>query len=153
MSAFLKSKSRTMRLSDMRAFTLVEVVLAMGVVSFAMISMLGLLTAGLVTFHDAINATTEAEITQQLANQLELANYSSITNSGVSNYYFTMEGIPTNAASAVYLATVSAPAKLTVPGGSATYPTNTLTFVISIWSKSSPQVTNAIPIQIANNGS
>jgi len=139
--------------APLRAFTLVEVVLAMGVVSFAMISMMGLLTMGLKTYHDAINATTESEITQQLANQLELAKYSSISTSTTSNYYFTQEGISTNAANAIYSATVSAPAKLNVPGGSASFPTNTLTFIISISSKSSPQVTNAIPIHIANNGS
>jgi uncharacterized protein (TIGR02598 family) len=138
---------------EVRAFTLVDVVLALAVVSFGMISMLGLLTAGLQTFHDAINATTEAEITQQLANQLQLASYANLTTNGASTNYFTQEGVLTNATSYVYEATVSPPAKLTVPGGSTSYPTNTLTFIISVWSKSSPQVTNATPVQIANNGS
>jgi len=137
-----------------RAFTLVEVVLALGVASFGLISMLGLLTIGLKTFHDAINTTTEAEITQQIANQLELANYSTIsTNTTSTYYYFTQEGIATNADSAIYSAAVSAPVKLTVPGGNSAYSTNTLTFIISIRCKSSPQVTNAIPFHIANNGS
>jgi len=136
-----------------RAFTLVEVVLALGVASFGLISMLGLLGIGLKNYHDAINTTTEAEITQQIANQLELASYSVIATNTATTYYFTQEGVATNAAGAIYSASVSAPAKLTVPGGNSASSTNTLTFTISIWSKSSPQVTNAIPIHIANNGS
>jgi len=139
-----------------RAFTLVEVVLALGVASFGLISMLGLLSVGLKTFHDAINATTEAEITQQLANQLRLASFSSVQGvTTPSTYYFNQEGVATNASSAIYFASVNPPSKLAVPGGSsvATTQTNTLTFVISVWSKSSPQATNATPIHIANNGS
>jgi len=139
-----------------RAFTLVEVVLALGVASFGLIAMMGLLTVGLKTFHDTMSQTTETEIAQQMANQLQLANYSSISSQGTStNYGFTQEGLLTNAASAIYFAKVSAPSVFTVPGGSATstIATNTLTFVISIWSANSPQTTNAISIQIANNGS
>jgi uncharacterized protein (TIGR02598 family) len=151
MRGFPRSKRKAS--SPVRAFTLVEVVLALGVVSFAMISMMGLLTVGLKTFHEAINATTESEITQRLANELALSKYSSLSTSSLSNYYFTQEGIQTNSANAIYYATVSAPAKLNVPGGDPSYPTNTLTFIISISSKSSPQSTNAIPIHIANNGS
>src|SRR6187402_786674 len=134
--------------SRQRAFTLVEVVLALGVASFGLISMLGLLSVGLKTFHDAINATTESEITQQLANQLRLANFSSVQNATTtSTYYFNQEGVATNAAGAIYFASVNPPSKLAVPGGGSipTTQTNTLTFVISVWSKSSPQATNATP--------
>jgi len=139
-----------------RAFTLVEVVLALGVASFGLIAMMGLLTVGLKTFHDTISQTTETEIAQQMANQLQLANFSSVSAQGAStNYGFTQEGLLTNTANALYFAKVSAPSVFTVPGGStsSTLSTNTLTFVISIWCVSSPQTTNAISIQIANNGS
>lgn len=134
---------------------MVEVVMALAVASFGLISMMGLLSIGLETVHDAINTTTEAEIAQQIANQIQLANYSSIsTNTTAVSYYFTQDGIATNAVSAVYLATVGVPQALTVPGGTAPSAyTNTLTCVISIWSKSAPQITNSIPIQISNNGS
>ncbi len=136
------------------AFTLVEVVLALGVASFALLSMMGLLTVGLADFHDAMNASTETQIAQQLASQIELSDFSVASNQAAGTYYFTDEGLATNAAGAVYSATVSAPAKLYVPGEPAnSSSTNTLTFLISISCKSSPQTTNVIPIQIANNGS
>ncbi len=135
------------------AFTLVEVVLALGVASFGLISMLGLLSVGLRTAHDAISTTTETEICQQLANQLQLSNYSTISTSGPTTYYFTQEGFATNQANAVYTATVSAPTTLTAPGNTPANSANMKSVVISIWSVSSPQHTNAVPIEIANNGS
>ncbi len=136
------------------AFSLVEVVLALGVVSFGLISLMGLLTVGLKTFHEAMGATTKAEIAQRLANQLQLASYSAIsTNTTASYYYFTEEGLATNASGGIYSARIDPPTKFTVPGGDSTAAANTLKVVIYIWSKNSPQATNAVPIQIANNGS
>ena len=148
----LLAKFRTTR--RQKGFTLVEVVLALGVASFGLISMMGLLTVGLKTAHDAMSATTETEIAQQMANQLQIANYSNIkTQTTPTHYYFTQEGLQTNAANAVYFAKIAPPTALTVPGGTAATSLNTLTFVISIWSASSPQAINVTPIQIANNGS
>ena len=148
------SKTRGRRRSHPAAFSLVEVVLALGVVSFGLISLMGLLTVGLKTFHDAMTTTTEAEISQQISNQLQLANFSTIsTNTQPTYYYFTEEGVSTNAANAIYTAQVQPPQKLTVPGGDPTSTANTLTFEILIWSKNAPQTTNAAPVQIANNGS
>jgi uncharacterized protein (TIGR02598 family) len=120
--------------------------------------MLGLLAVGLKTFHDATSQTTETEIAQRIANQLQLANYSTLsTQSASTNYYFTQDGSLTTSSGAVYFAQINAPSVLSVPGGSgsnaSSVNTNTLTFVISIWSVSSPQATNAFAIQIANNGS
>ncbi len=139
----------------LRAFTLVEVVFALGIVSFTLITLLGLLTVGIQRFHDAKNTTVESEISQQLANQLQLANYSSISANNLTVFYFTDEGVATNASSAIYTATISAPTQLIVPGASnpTTTNTNTLAFVIAIKSVSSPQITNSFPIQVANNGS
>lgn len=138
--------------SGVAAFSLVEVVLALGVVSFGMISIVGLLGMGLKNFHDAIDTTTEAQITQRLANELQLGSYANLTNAASTNYYFTPEGLETNAGSAIYTATIAPPVNLTVPGAGASYPTNTMAFSISIWSKSAPQTTNVNAVYISNNG-
>jgi uncharacterized protein (TIGR02598 family) len=139
------------RRGQVRAFSLVEVVLALGVASFGLISMMGLLCVGVQTEHDAISTTTEAEIAQQLASELQLASYSVVSASPATNYYFTQEGFATNRANAVYFASVSAPTVVTAPG-SPNSSANMKKAVISIWSISSPHQTNAIPIEIANNG-
>lgn len=130
------------------AFTLVEVVLALGIVSMAIVPMMGLLTVGLNTFHDAVNTTTETEITQQVAHDIQLGSF---TNTAAS-YYFTADGVATNSGAAYYYASVHSPTKLTVPGGDAQSITNTMTFVISVWCKSAPKITNAVPIYVANTG-
>ncbi|MBN8710765.1 MAG: hypothetical protein BGO12_00785 [Verrucomicrobia bacterium 61-8] len=136
------------------AFSLVEVVTALGIVSFGLVSMMGLLVAGIGTFREAVNATTEAQIAQQLANKMSLADYSAIVTNSEKVYHFTQEGLPVqNAGEAIYSAKVSAPTKLLVPGATSDGVSNTSTVVISIWSKTSPESTNAIPLQIANNGS
>jgi uncharacterized protein (TIGR02598 family) len=141
------------RSSRGRAFTLIEVVFALAVASFGLVSMLGLLCVGVQTAHEAISTTTEAEIAQQLANQLQLGAYSTVSSSPSTNFYFTQEGFATNAANAVYFANISAPATLTTPGGNAANSFNMKKVVISIWSLSAGQRTNEIPIEIANNGS
>ncbi len=130
------------------AFTLVEVVLSLGIVSMAIVPMMGLLTVGLNTFHDAVNTTTEIEITQQVAHDIQLGSF---TNAA-SSYYFTSDGVATNSAAAFYYASVLPPAKLTVPGGDPQSATNTMTFVISVWCQNAPKVTNAVPIYVANTG-
>lgn len=58
-----------------RAFSLVETVIAMGVVSFAMLGILGLIPVGLSNFRDAINFTAESQIIQGLSNDILLSNY------------------------------------------------------------------------------
>lgn len=135
-------------------FSLVEVVTALGIVSFGLVSMMGLLVAGISTFREAVNATTEAQIAQQLANKMALADYSAIATNSGKVYYFTQEGLPArSAAEAIFSAKVSAPVRLLVPGAGQSGGSNTATVVISIWNKTSPDSTNAIPLQIANNGS
>ena len=146
----LKKKSAASR----SGFTLVEVVLAMGVASFGLISMMGLLTVGLKTAKEAISATTETAIAQQMANQLQVANYSSIKGLASDTvHYFTQEGIeqPTSTG-AIYTATVKIPKALVVPGATEATSLNTKTFVVEIKNLKSAQPLNAIPIQIANNG-
>ena len=154
MNTFLKFKKSGQSVPRTAAFSLVEVVLALGVVSFGLVSLMGLLTVGLKTFRDAMTTTTESEISQQLSNQLQLASFSALENTNQSSYYyFTEEGCATNAGSAIYSARIDPPVKFTVPGGDTSATPNTLKLVIYIWSKTSPQTTNAVPVQIANNGS
>ncbi|HEY8965050.1 MAG TPA: Verru_Chthon cassette protein B [Candidatus Methylacidiphilales bacterium] len=129
------------------AFTLVEVVMALGMVVTTLVPLVGLLAVGLSTFHDAVNATTESQILQQIAGQIELGSF---TNSAAARYYFTSEGMATNAAAAFYTAEVPPPAKFAVPGGTSTG--NTVTYVVSIRSKSAPKTTHAWPLFIANSG-
>ncbi len=74
------------------AFTLVESVIAIGIVSFAMLSILGLIPVGLGTFRQAMSLTVEASIVQAVSGQLMRADYTNLASSSSTNMYFDQEG-------------------------------------------------------------
>jgi len=59
-------------------FSLVEVTLAIGIVSFAIISLFGLMSAGSTTVVDAINSSVHAQIISQVASTTLLTPFSEI---------------------------------------------------------------------------
>ena len=109
-----------------RAFSLVEVVLALGVASFALMALIATLPAGIKSVEGSMSDSAQANILQQLRAELEQVPFGN--NSGGTSYlttltqttnYYTDEGFPTNAAGAYYMATFqtnSAP----IPGTNAT---------------------------------
>jgi uncharacterized protein (TIGR02598 family) len=123
------------RPNDSTAFSLVESVIALGVTSFVIISLLGLLTAGLTTAHKALNTSAQTQIIQDLVNNISQAtNLDSYTS---ETYNYDYEGNPTNAASiyqvSVTKGSVVAPAALSGAPGS-TLTSAGSTFVIRITS-------------------
>lgn len=85
-----------------KAFTLVEVAMALGIFAFAIIPVIGLMGAGLRVSKESIDASTTANI-------YRLAEAMLSTNSAVTstNMYFSNEGEPTNAAGAIYQANIN----------------------------------------------
>lgn len=67
------------------AFSLVEVVLAIGVVSFAFVALLGLLPAGMAQFRKAIDTTVGAEIAQRVIDDAEQADFDVLTNTAANS--------------------------------------------------------------------
>ena len=74
----LKSSRRSLARTSLKAFTLVETVLAMGIVVFAMLPILGLVPVGLGNLRDAISLTVESQIVQGLSNEILLTNYDTV---------------------------------------------------------------------------
>lgn len=78
-----------------KAFSLVEVAIAMGLITFCMVAMLGLLPVGLSTFRAAMEATIESQIVNQIASDAALMPFSKLSDfAGGSPYYFNEEGSP-----------------------------------------------------------
>src|SRR5687768_5119038 len=73
-SGFLQKAKHRFR----QGFTLVEVTLAIGVVSFAMIAMLGLLPVGLTTFQEASTLSVRSQIAQALASEVGRTDYANV---------------------------------------------------------------------------
>ena len=69
------------------AFTLVEVVLALGVVSFAVVTLLALIPTGMSVFQQAQTNNVETQIVQQINTELQNAPFSSL---------FSATGVGTN---------------------------------------------------------
>ena len=114
------------------AFTLVEVVLSLGICSFALVSMMGLMAIGTTTLRQSMDYNTEATIAQQLTGEAQMLNYSYVTNQSSpyrsnfqNNRYFDVSGAElTNSprpSSYVYVATLTVNS-CTLPGASATSP-------------------------------
>lgn len=104
------------------AFSLVEVVLAIGIVSFAFVGMFGLLPAGLSTFRQAIDNSVGSQIVQRLVNEAQQTDYDptliAITAAQPSTRYFNDQGSEvTTIKDSIYTAEVSVATtdKLTTP--------------------------------------
>jgi uncharacterized protein (TIGR02598 family) len=92
------------------AFSLVEVVLSLGIVSFAILSTVALLPLGLATFHNSSEIYYGSQARQQILNNLQQAGIASllVNNLYSETDYFDGEGsfLGTNATGAVYQDTV-----------------------------------------------
>src|ERR1700726_2048196 len=76
------------------AFSLVEVVIALGVISFAVVAILGVLPIGLSTGHSAQDETRAAEIAQDIFSSLASqarSNYNNATIAQLSGFSY---GVP-----------------------------------------------------------
>ncbi|MGB8355391.1 MAG: Verru_Chthon cassette protein B [Chthoniobacteraceae bacterium] len=121
------------------AFSLVEVVMAIGVVAFAFISVLGLIPTGLNTFKQAVDASVGAQIVQRVMNEAEQTDFSVLTSGSTSTIskpmrYFDEQGN-----------------ELTATNG-AIYQVNTrITPSTSISANASYTTVATVIVQIANN--
>ena len=82
------------------AFTLIEVVMAMAVVSFALVAIAGLLPVGLQTMRDSQNDQAVGTIANQLRGDLQQISFGTGTGTlgglvSTTNYY-TTEGVKTD---------------------------------------------------------
>lgn len=104
----LKTPTRSIR---SRAFTLIEVVLALGVVSTALVSLLGLMALAFTMLRESIDTTTHSQVMQSLSSEIEMLDYSEITGSPgyvgkFPRYYDEAGQIPTNPELRLYEVTV-----------------------------------------------
>jgi uncharacterized protein (TIGR02598 family) len=84
-------------LSNNRGFSLVEIALALGIMSFSMIALLGLLPLGMTSLRQASNSSTQSQILQYVVGQAQLANFDSyVTSVGTTGweYLFDEEANP-----------------------------------------------------------
>lgn len=83
---FLPGKARA-------AFSLVEVVMAIGIVAFAFISVLGMIPTGLSTFRQAMNTSVGSQIAQRVINDAQQMDFLTLSNQTSGSFrYFDDQG-------------------------------------------------------------
>lgn len=98
------------------AFSLVEVVLAIGIVSFAFVGLFGLLPAGLNVFRQAIDNSVGSQIVQRLVNEAQQTDFPALITAAPTKRYFDDQGNEvTSANESLYTAEVSVLAKTEMP--------------------------------------
>ncbi len=132
------------------AFSLVEVVLAMGVVSFSCVTLLGLLGNGLVTVNRAVGTTVQAQIIQAVINNSQVHTYDSAYS---TNMYFSDQGslVTKTDSTQLYTAQVSI---LPLKVGTSTLDKSNSgsTLQIAVTNRTVPGVTNSFSLVWCNSG-
>lgn len=72
-------------------FSLIELTIALGIVGFALVAILGLVPIGMKAFQDAMRLNVEAEIVQTISRELESTPWKSPTDVG---YPSLVDGLP-----------------------------------------------------------
>lgn len=89
-------------------FSLVEVTLAMGIISFAILTVMALMPVGLSTMRSAMDQTTETQIIRQLGGEILLTPFSEIGPAYKDQqFFFGEDGRKTKRESARYRAVTS----------------------------------------------
>jgi uncharacterized protein (TIGR02598 family) len=90
------SRTGMRRAARPRGFSLVEVVLALGIITFAFVPLLGMLPLGLDFSRQAIDTTVAAQIAQQLTTEAQQTDFSRLpelaTASVADPFYFDDQG-------------------------------------------------------------
>lgn len=134
-------------------FSLVEVTIALGLVSFSLVGLMGMLPVGLSSFREAMEIQTQTRIAQQIAAELQLTPFQTISDGTFQTEFprfYNDEGTSVTAAESVYTVTAAAPGSLELPGGQGN--PNTLLLTFGIGKKTAPDRDEAFSLIASNTG-
>lgn len=101
-------------------FSLVEVVLAVGVAAFALVALMGLLPVGLATFKSTMNSAVGTQISQRVFNDLQVSDFSNLQS---TNRFFDEQGnelTNSNALNCIYWVQVTLVSNPVITGNTST---------------------------------
>ena len=88
--------------ANSKGFSLVEVTLAVGIVSFVFLTILGLLPTGLRTFTSAIESSVGGQILQRVINEAQQTDFDTLVSVAPTERYFDDQGNECVAGGAIY---------------------------------------------------
>ena len=101
------------------AFSLVEVVLAVGIVAFAFVAILGLLPVGMTTFRQAMDTATGSQIIQRVINEAQQTKYATLVARGATTKHFDDQGNEVERDFSIYTVEVVVTAPTLLPDSNA----------------------------------
>jgi len=156
------------RLSVSQAFSLVEVVIALGVTSFALLSMVALIPMGLIQARQASDTTTESQIVQYARNEIEMTPFANLPYWSTNVSYFDNQGLPTTQGNPEQIYTVNyavtnvsmstggntTASAMYLNTGATSSNTNAMLVKVNIVNRTMPgaAATNTFPIVVPNAG-
>jgi uncharacterized protein (TIGR02598 family) len=112
-------------------FSLVECVLAIGVVSFAFVSILAMIPMGMTAFRQAVDTTVGSQIVHRLINEAQQTDYSTLVATPTTERYFDDQGNEVQTiADSIYTVDVTVTAPTTLPNTATPDSTNLATVVV-----------------------
>lgn len=87
----MRLKTKHVRVGKQHGFSLIEVTMAIGIVAFAFVGLMGLLPVGMSAFNHAIDSTVEAQIAQRVFAEAQQVKFTDLDQvAGLT--YFDQEG-------------------------------------------------------------
>ena len=93
--------------ANRRGFSLIEMILAIGVVAFAFVALMGLLPVGLNTFGAALDTSVRSQIVQRFVSDAEQTDFDTLQNQPAVLRYFDDEGSEKDKSLSVYTASMT----------------------------------------------
>jgi len=140
-----------------KAFSLVEVAIALGLVTFAVVSVIGLLPVGLSTMRDAMTQTVSTQIVREISAELLLTPFQQINDYiNQSPIFFDVQGKRASSADAYYKVQLSRSNSIFPGSGTSSSLTNSVCCVhiaiITHAYKEGAGTTNQQILHVANSG-
>jgi len=140
-----------------RGFTLIEVVLALGVVAFAFVALMGLMPVGLEMFRNSIDTSVRAQIVEHVTTDAMETDFDALISSSnaVTTIYFDDQGDEVTQPLSIYQVqvTVTGTTQLPAPAASGTNANNTDLAMLLIQIANNPaHAANPFPSPPATSG-
>jgi len=115
-----------------RGFSLIEVALSIGVVSFAFVSLFALLPAGLTTFRQTVDTMVTSQVVGRIINEAQQTDYPDLIANPTTDRYFDDQGNEVAPADSTYTAEVTVLAPTSLPNTATPDSTSLATVTVKV---------------------
>ena len=134
-------------------FSLVEVTMAIGIISFGLLSVMGLIPVGLDTLRKAMDQTVEAQIVQKLNGKILLTPFGQLdTDYSGKSFFYDQEGVEVSGSANAIFSAMTSLTQAVYPGVSVDVASSLRQVQIDITRLPEGHVTNRFNVYVPNSG-